>query len=262
MGRDIKKCHPELQEKAMLLIEECRKAGLIIELGECMRTIAEQDKLYAQGRTAPGEIVTYARGRNYSSMHQWGVAFDIIRNDGKGAYNDSNGWFKKVGAIGIKIGLEWGGDWISPVDKPHFQLPYWGSTPAKLKKLYTTPTNFKKTWKEYKTYAVKEGDDEVVSEGKAIVNGKEYEIDRILKNDENYIRAVNFGNMGFDVDYNAKTKAVTLDNKTKDIKINADGNEYSIRALNLNGYNYVSLADIAEVFGKKAEEVNGEIVIK
>ena len=32
------------------------------------------------------------------------------------------------------------------VDKPHFQLPYWGSTTAELKRLYGTPEEFKKTW--------------------------------------------------------------------------------------------------------------------
>lgn len=146
MGRDITLCHPELQEKAALLIDKCKSAGLIIGISECFRTVAEQDALYAQGRTTAGSIVTNAKGTDYGSHHQWGTAFDIYRNDGKGAYNDADGFFSKVGAIGKKLGLEWGGDWTSPVDKPHFQLPYWGSTTARLKTLYGTPDNFKKTW--------------------------------------------------------------------------------------------------------------------
>ena len=146
MSRDITMCHPELQEKAQKLIAECKKQGLVVKLGECFRSAAEQDTLYAQGRTAPGSIVTYALGSSYSSMHQWGVAFDVVRNDGKGAYYDSDGWFSKVGKIGKALGLEWGGDWTSPVDKPHFQLPQWGSTPSKLKQLYGNVDNFKKTW--------------------------------------------------------------------------------------------------------------------
>ena len=146
MSKDITMCHPELQEKAQKLIAECKKQGLVVKLGECFRSAAEQDTLYAQGRTAPGSIVTYALGSSYSSMHQWGVAFDVVRNDGKGAYYDSDGWFSKVGKIGKALGLEWGGDWTSPVDKPHFQLPQWGSTPAKLKQLYGNVENFKKTW--------------------------------------------------------------------------------------------------------------------
>ena len=51
-----------------------------------------------------------------------------------------------VGKIGESIGLEWGGSWKSIVDKPHFQLPDWGSTPAKLKAKYGTPEKFIATW--------------------------------------------------------------------------------------------------------------------
>lgn len=149
MGRDISLCHPELQQKAEKLVSACRGQGLLIGIGECFRTVAEQDALYAKGRTAPGSIVTNAKGSSYSSHHQWGTAFDIYRNDGTGAYNNNDGFFDLVGTIGVKIGLEWGGNWKSPVDRPHFQLPYWGSTTAKLKEQYGTPDNFKKTWSDY-----------------------------------------------------------------------------------------------------------------
>ena len=148
IGRDITLCHPELQQKAKKLVSACRGQGLLIGIGECFRTVSEQDALYAKGRTAPGSIVTNAKGTSYSSHHQWGTAFDIYRNDGTGAYNDSDVFFSKVGAIGVKIGLEWGGNWTSPVDKPHFQLPYWGSTTTMLKNLYGTPEEFKKTWSD------------------------------------------------------------------------------------------------------------------
>lgn len=146
MGRDISLCHPELQKKAEKIVSACRGQGLLIGIGECYRSIAEQDALYAKGRTAPGSIVTNAKGSSYSSHHQWGTAFDIYRNDGTGAYNNNDGFFDLVGTIGVKIGLEWGGNWKSPVDKPHFQLPYWGSTTITLKNLYGTPEEFKKTW--------------------------------------------------------------------------------------------------------------------
>ena len=146
MSRDITMCHPRLQTLAEKLVTEGKKQGLIIKIGECFRSVAEQDALYAQGRTTAGNIVTYAKGSSYSSMHQWGVAFDVIRNDGKGLYNNNDGWFDKVGRLGKSLGLEWGGDWTSPVDKPHFQLPDWGSTADKLKKLYGNVDNFKKTW--------------------------------------------------------------------------------------------------------------------
>lgn len=148
MGRSIEVLHPELKKKIEELKNRCSAAGLKIGISETWRTVEEQDKLYAKGRTEPGNIVTNARGSTYSSMHQWYIAFDFFRNDGKEAYNNSDGFFNKVGLIGEAIGLEWGGNWKSFVDLPHFQLASWGSTPDKLKAQYKNPDNFKKSWSE------------------------------------------------------------------------------------------------------------------
>lgn len=155
--RDITKLHPKLQDKIAELEVLCKKNGLKIKITECLRTVAEQDALYAQGRTKPGKIVTNAKGSTYSSMHLWGVAVDVCRDDGKGAYYDNDGFFTKVGKLGQSIGLEWGGSWKSIVDKPHFQLPDWGSTTSKLKSLYGTPENFFKTWHYTITYHLNGG---------------------------------------------------------------------------------------------------------
>ncbi|PPK80604.1 peptidoglycan L-alanyl-D-glutamate endopeptidase CwlK [Lacrimispora xylanisolvens] len=144
--RDITLCHPRLQALAAKLTAESDKQGLKIAIGETYRTVEEQDALYAQGRTKPGNKVTNAPGSTYSSYHQWGTAFDIYRNDGLGAYNEAGNFFGRVGAIGVNIGLEWGGNWKSPVDKPHFQLPDWGSSTSGIKKVYASPEAFKKTW--------------------------------------------------------------------------------------------------------------------
>lgn len=146
--RDITLCHPRLQALAAKLVEECNKQGLKIAIGETYRTVAEQDALYAQGRTKPGNKVTNAPGSTYSSYHQWGTAFDIYRNDGQGAYNEAGNFFGRVGDIGVRIGLEWGGNWKSPVDKPHFQLPNWGSSTSGIKMVYANPEKFMKTWAE------------------------------------------------------------------------------------------------------------------
>ena len=151
--RDITKLHPRLQEKFKLLQKKCAQKGIKIRATECLRTAKEQDALYAKGRTAPGSKVTNARGRDAKSMHQWGVAVDIVIDmdaDKDGDVDISDLYNVKllnvVGKIGESIGLEWGGSWKSIVDKPHFQLPDWGSTPTKLKAEYGTPTKFIATW--------------------------------------------------------------------------------------------------------------------
>lgn len=113
-------------------------------------------------------------------------------------------------------------------------------------------------WNKLTTTNKTEVDDEVISEGKANVNGKEYKIDRILKDGTNFIKAANFSNMGFDVGYDANTKAVTINNKIDNITVN----EKNVEAVNIKGYNYVKLRDIAEVLGKDVETANGKITIK
>lgn len=137
--------HPELKKLMQELKSACAALGYNIKITECYRTTEEQDALYAQGRYTSGKIVTNARGHDYSSMHQWGVAFDFCRNSAK-PYDNSDGFFQKVGSIGKNLGLEWGGDWKSIKDLCHFQLPNWGSTPSKLKQMYGVPDNFFRTW--------------------------------------------------------------------------------------------------------------------
>ena len=155
MGRDITKLHPDLQKKITKLKELCKKNGIRIGIAECLRTVAEQDALYAKGRTAPGPIVTNAKGSTYSSMHMWGIAFDFylimdVDKDGStsdDAYNNSTKLFNKVGKLGKSIGLVWGGDFKSITDLPHFQLAGYGDTPSSvLKKKYKNPNEFIKTW--------------------------------------------------------------------------------------------------------------------
>lgn len=145
MSRDITQLHPRLQEKIAKLKVLCQENGLELGIGECFRSVAEQEALYAQGRTAAGNIITNARGTSYSSQHQWGIAFDFFKNVKGQEYSD-NTFFTKVANLAKSIGLAWGGDWTSPVDKPHLYLPDWGDTPTILKNTYGIFDRFKATW--------------------------------------------------------------------------------------------------------------------
>ncbi len=145
MARNINELHPRLQNKVKELQALCEKEGLILGIGECFRTVAEQDALYAQGRTTAGSIVTNAKGSSYESQHQWGIAFDFFKNVSGHAYDDIE-FFSNVGALAKSIGLAWGGDWTGFVDRPHLYLPDWGSTTSKLKSQYGTVEAFQKTW--------------------------------------------------------------------------------------------------------------------
>lgn len=87
------------------------------------RTTEQQAKLYAQGRTAPGRIVTHADGVKKRSRHQDGVAVDcaFLQLKPGGWTLTWTGPWPAYGACGEAVGLVWGGRWVSPVDHPHLE---------------------------------------------------------------------------------------------------------------------------------------------
>jgi peptidoglycan L-alanyl-D-glutamate endopeptidase CwlK len=121
----IAKLQPEVRTYARALVQRAARADIDVKIISGLRTYAEQDALFAKGRTAPGPKVTNAKGGE--SNHNFGIAFDVGVFDGKN-YLPSSPAYDVVGAIGVEIGLEWGGHWTSLVDKPHFQLrPDWAA---------------------------------------------------------------------------------------------------------------------------------------
>lgn len=116
---------PNVQPYARALYFKAREHGITINILSGLRTYAEQDALYAKGRSTPGPKVTNARG-GYSN-HNFGIAFDIGVFEGSRYLGDSPK-YKAVGVLGSELGLEWGGHWKTIVDQPHFQLrPAWAA---------------------------------------------------------------------------------------------------------------------------------------
>lgn len=88
-----------------------------------IRTQEEQDALYAQGRTKPGQIVTWTR----KSRHMTGHAVDVVALvNGKISWDIS--YYKQIAdavkeaAQKLGIMIDWGGDWVKSKDYPHFEL--------------------------------------------------------------------------------------------------------------------------------------------
>lgn len=122
---------PEAQVQAWDFLKEVRAAGINAKIIGGTRTFAEQDALFAQGRTVPGKVVTNAPGG--FSNHNFGVAWDIGIFKGT-AFLDASPQYDEAGQIGKDLGLEWGGDFSSIIDKPHFQCRT-GKTLAQLRAL-------------------------------------------------------------------------------------------------------------------------------
>jgi peptidoglycan L-alanyl-D-glutamate endopeptidase CwlK len=131
--------HPKLKEDALKIYDEIVAAlngSAICRFAYTLRTFAEQDGLYAQGRTKAGAKVTNARGGQ--SYHNYGLAIDIVLlvdKDKNGTYEtaswdiktdfDGDGkadWMEIV-AIFKRYGFEAGIDWKF-VDAPHFQKSF------------------------------------------------------------------------------------------------------------------------------------------
>lgn len=125
----IKLLHPALRDEVGDIYNDICKAltgRAFCRFTSTLRTFAEQDALFAKGRTKPGGIVTNARAG--SSWHNYGMAIDIVIVDGKSASWDvkkdfdgdgKSDWIEIV-QIFKEYGWEWGGDWKF-YDAPHFQ---------------------------------------------------------------------------------------------------------------------------------------------
>ncbi|MCY7567009.1 peptidoglycan-binding protein [Bacillus safensis] len=119
MGAGI---HSVVKESAIEMIKQAYKEGIFVQITSGYRSFAEQNKLYAQGRTAPGKIVTNAKGGQ--SNHNYGLAIDyvLLSADGKKALWTVNKKWRRVAQIGKSLGFSWGGDWKSFKDYPHLEM--------------------------------------------------------------------------------------------------------------------------------------------
>ena len=139
----IQLLHPKLRDEAFALYEDIVEAlngKAFCRFTHTLRTFAEQEAIYAQGRTTKGPIVSMARAG--LSPHNYGLAIDIVLIDNKKAVWDTKkdfdgdgkaDWMEVV-TIFKQYGWEWGGDWKF-VDPPHFQKTF-GKSVRELLTLY------------------------------------------------------------------------------------------------------------------------------
>lgn len=95
--------------KAMDMIAGCEARGAIYRATSGFRGSTEQMRLWKQGRTTPGSIVTHALPGQ--SAHNFGLALDFARMvDGPmGLKADwSTGAYDILGEEAAKLGLHWG----------------------------------------------------------------------------------------------------------------------------------------------------------
>src|SRR6201996_376945 len=116
---------PELANKVRAAADSLAANGTYLLVVSGLRTADQQNALYAQGRTAPGHIVTNAKAGQ--SMHNYGLAVDVVPylsgQTGALNWNPSTPQYQAMVAAMKAQGLVWGGDWIHFKDEDHFQMP-------------------------------------------------------------------------------------------------------------------------------------------
>lgn len=115
------------EDAAVNTLRQSRKEGMDPIVVSGYRSVEEQNRLYAQGRTTPGNRVTNARGG--SSWHNYGLGMDVAQWNDRGTNIDwaDGDFYDRYGAIAEDNGLEWGGRWTNPVDRPHVNWQAQGS---------------------------------------------------------------------------------------------------------------------------------------
>jgi peptidoglycan L-alanyl-D-glutamate endopeptidase CwlK len=132
----IKTLHLKLRSEAEEIYKKiCEEmpTGTICRFTHTLRTNAEQNELYALGRTKPGKIVTNAKGGD--SYHNYGLAIDfVLIVNGKASWTVNKDWLKVI-EIFQSYGWESGHYWKFK-DSPHVQKTF-GKTIKQLKEQKT-----------------------------------------------------------------------------------------------------------------------------
>lgn len=128
-SRRIEDLHPLMRPRVQAWLAACRDAGLDVLVYCTVRSWAEQAALYAQGRTAPGSIVTHARAGE--SAHNHALALDFVPLvAGKAQWaaptpaRPRPEWTQAV-ELAERAGLESASRWPRFREWPHLQMPAW-----------------------------------------------------------------------------------------------------------------------------------------
>ena len=144
MNAKIDDLVPVVRDAAKRAIADLIARGVPYVVTSTLRTLGEQEALYAQGRKSTDEVnakraaagmypisagensytVTDCDGTTHKSKHQGGRALDVVPSEGGRPvwpeWNDPR--WKDIASSFKAEGFEWGGDWEDFPDRPHYQM--------------------------------------------------------------------------------------------------------------------------------------------
>lgn len=122
-SRSLDELATAVADMARAHIAACLLEGIDLLITSTYRDLEAQAEIYAQGRTKPGRIVTWADAGQ--SLHNYRVAYDVVPlRAGKPVWGTKEAdrilWLR-IGELGEQVGLEWAGRWPRRREFPHFQ---------------------------------------------------------------------------------------------------------------------------------------------
>jgi hypothetical protein len=114
MITDLNSLHPYFRDKIIELIIKCKAKGIELAVVEGYRTRAKQSEYQSLGKK-------FTRTGAGKSKHQYGLAVDLVPIvNGKAQWHNKALWLK-IGVVGERLGLRWGGRWRKLYDPGHFE---------------------------------------------------------------------------------------------------------------------------------------------
>lgn len=122
--RSLSAAEPALVERYLLLAEDfAREQSPRRLIVTCTyRSVEEQQKLYAQGRTVPGKVVTKIDGVKVKGMHNYtpSRAIDVaVMVDSEVVWDEP--LYHPLVELAARHGLVSGGSWLHFKDWPHIE---------------------------------------------------------------------------------------------------------------------------------------------
>lgn len=112
-GKFLEGLHREMQIFVLEVARRALEQGIRLRLTSGIRSCAQQNAIYAQGRTTPGAIVTGAKGCQSWHVQGRAVDFEPIPRTAQA--------YAAVGAIAEQLGGVWGGRFSNLQDLGHIE---------------------------------------------------------------------------------------------------------------------------------------------
>lgn len=201
-------------EACKLFLQVCKERNIDIFITETYRSAERQKYLYQKGASK-------CDGIKRKSSHQSGLAWDIACR-GDELYNHKI--LDRAGSVARELGIVWGGNWSSFIDKPHFEVSKNWKNNKKiesdapcLQKIYINDC-----YKDAESI-VRDGFNFIklrdlecsklkvdYADGKILINGREFTGSTIKRCNFNYIKVRDLELLGISVKYDSNLKTIII----------------------------------------------------